>query len=110
MLGTLPAYARFKPTGYDGDGLMLFACRSLGEDNRCAAYGDRPSLCRNYPSESLYYQGRDLRADCGYSFRAATFRDAILRRVVRKIDFSQVLDRELRKVDTDSQKKVDTDL
>ena len=108
MLEALPAYARFEHTGYDDQGFMTFTCKSLGRDNLCAAYGKRPSLCRSYPSDSLYYQGGSLRADCGYSFRAETFRDAITRRLARKNDFPQVLNKELHKVDTKSETKEDT--
>ena len=28
-------------------------CRHLGEDNRCAAYADRPAVCRGYRPDEL---------------------------------------------------------
>lgn len=103
MLEKLPLYSRFEPVGDDGFGCMTFTCRSLGSDNWCTNYEDRPSLCRNYPSKSLYYQGGGLRSECGFSFSAVTFRDAIFRRLAWRTDFSRVLDKELeREEDTKS--------
>lgn len=92
----LPEHARFELTGRDDLGFLSFACTCLGDDKLCTGYEDRPALCRNYPSKSLYYQGGWLRADCGFSFRAVTFRDVFMRRRRAKVpDFSTVLKREL---------------
>ncbi|MBG0791776.1 MAG: YkgJ family cysteine cluster protein [Desulfovibrionaceae bacterium] len=107
MLEHLPNYARFEHAGYDDYGFMIFTCNRLGEDNLCSDYEGRPPLCRNYPSESIYYQGGRLRRDCGYTFEAVTFRDAILRRLGRRPDFAQELGKELHRADNGRKKKED---
>jgi len=87
-----PEHDRFLYTGRDDFGFLTFTCKKLGDDNLCTSYEDRPALCRNYPTKSLYYQGADLRADCGYSFRCVTFTDVLLRRLRgRPRKFSDVL-------------------
>jgi hypothetical protein len=55
-------------------------------------------VCRTYPSKSLYYQGGWLRQDCGYSFKATTFRDVLMRgRRGRVPKFDEVLRQEQNK-------------
>jgi hypothetical protein len=69
----------------------------LGNDNLCTCYESRLPLCRNYPNKSLYYQGGWLRPDCGFSFKATTFRDIYMRRRRGSIPpFSEVLHREIK--------------
>jgi len=97
MIKELPAYSRFERVGRGSGGFLTFTCRHLDEDKFCTTYEERPSLCRNYPSKSLYYQGGWLRPDCGYSFRAETFRQAIRRLLTGKGDFSRALDEQLRR-------------
>ncbi|XXJ21293.1 YkgJ family cysteine cluster protein [Desulfovibrio caledoniensis] len=103
LVAEAPEYVRFRPAGRGDQGFLLFDCALLGEDNLCTAHDTRPALCRNYPSKSLYYRGGTLPGDCGYSFRAATFRDALFGRKPRKpADFSAVLRREIQQ-DKDKQ-------
>jgi Fe-S-cluster containining protein len=93
-----PGHERFEITGRDDWGHLVFRCTLQGEDNLCSAYEDRLPLCRNYPSKSLYYQGGWLRQDCGFSFKATTFRDMIMRYRRRNIpEFTEVLRQELNK-------------
>ena len=90
-----PEYARFTVTGEDDKGRLSFTCTLQGEDNFCTCYDSRLPLCRNYPSKSLYYQGGWLRTDCGFSFKAKTFRDAWThRRRAAMPKFSTVLRQE----------------
>lgn len=93
-----PGHERFEITERDDAGRLVFRCASLGEDNFCTCYADRLPLCKSYPSKSLYYQGITLREDCGFSFKATTFRDIIRQRSRRSIpEFTEVLRRELDK-------------
>ncbi|QGY39760.1 YkgJ family cysteine cluster protein [Pseudodesulfovibrio cashew] len=90
-----PAHTRFRITGKDHRGRLVFDCAMQGEDNLCTSYGERLPLCRNYPSKSLYYQGGWIGAECGFRFKSVTFRDVLLRRKqIRAPRFSDVLDQE----------------
>ncbi|WP_147819890.1 YkgJ family cysteine cluster protein [Salidesulfovibrio onnuriiensis] len=71
-----PEYARFFVTCTDDRGPLCFTCRYLSDEGICLDHDNRPEICRRYPSPRIYYRGCDLRADCGYSFRALTFRRA----------------------------------
>ena len=103
LVADAPEHARFRPVGRGDQGLLLFDCSLLRSDNLCARHDTRPALCRNYPSKSLYYRGGSLPGDCGYSFRAATFRDVLFgRKPLKPADFSVVLRREIQQ-DKDKQ-------
>ncbi|WFS62236.1 YkgJ family cysteine cluster protein [Pseudodesulfovibrio thermohalotolerans] len=91
-----PGLGRFVPLKRDEQGFLTFDCTMLGEDNLCIRHGSRLSLCRNYPSKSLYYQGGRTLKGCGYSYRAVTFRDVLLgRKPLKPSDFSAALRREI---------------
>jgi len=75
-----PAHECFRVIERDEFGFLIFNCSKLGDDNICTDYESRPALCSNYPTKSLYYHGGWLRDDCGYSFKAVTFRDVFMRR------------------------------
>ncbi|WP_419786248.1 YkgJ family cysteine cluster protein [Pseudodesulfovibrio sp.] len=90
-----PDHRCLKITGRDFQGHLVFACSLLGKDGLCTAHESRLSLCRNYPSKSLYYQGGWLKPDCGYFFKTFTFRDFFMQRKRRAIPkFSEVLRKE----------------
>src|SRR4051812_19585293 len=42
----------FAPLLRHPDGVMVFWCSNLAEDGRCADYGHRPDLCRDYAEGS----------------------------------------------------------
>jgi len=93
-----PRYRRFEITDRDEAGHLVFRCTLQDEDSFCTSYADRLPLCRDYPSKSLYYQGVTLREDCGFSFKATTFRDILMRRRRRPVpEFTEVLRQELNK-------------
>ena len=93
-----PGHERFEITGRDDWGHLVFRCTLQGADNFCTCYEDRLPVCRTYPSKSLYYQGGWLRQDCGFSFKATTFRDIIMRsRRGRVPKFDEVLRQEQNK-------------
>ncbi|WP_319469999.1 YkgJ family cysteine cluster protein [uncultured Pseudodesulfovibrio sp.] len=90
-----PDHQRFSITGRDEFGHLVFACSLQEKSGLCSCHADRLPLCRNYPPKSLYYQGGWLRPDCGYSFKAVTFRDIFMRRKRMRIPkFADVLQQE----------------
>lgn len=98
LIEEAPDHARFRPNGKDDFGHISFICDRLGEDQCCTSYEDRLSLCRNYPSKSLYYRGGWLRPDCGFSYKAVTFRDVFMRRRRLRIpSFEAVLKQETKR-------------
>jgi uncharacterized protein len=77
-----PEYEYFKPllNQSDEEGL-LFQCVHLQADNSCGIYNNRPTFCRQYPSEHSLLMGGKLAEGCGYRFRLInTFQD-VLRQV-----------------------------
>lgn len=97
-----PEHERFEITGTDEYDFLVFSCTHLGEDNTCTTYATRPALCRKYPTKSLYYQGGTIRPDCGYFFKALTFRDWLMRRKRGRIPkFSEVLQQETERNETE---------
>lgn len=104
-----PKHSRFAITGRSDDGFLTFTCSLQGNDNFCTCYEDRLPLCRSYPTKSLYYQGGWIRSDCGYSFKATTFRDVWMRRRRGRIPaFSEVLRREMNQDTEQEIKRKDT--
>nr|WP_279593739.1 YkgJ family cysteine cluster protein [Pseudodesulfovibrio sp. S3-i] len=96
LVASAPEHARFRLVGRDMSGFLIFSCSMLGTDNCCSCHESRPALCRNYPTKSLYYQGRQLPADCSYSFKAVTFSDVLAgRKRFRPCVFSKVLQQEI---------------
>ena len=95
-----PEYERFQIVSRDDFGHLTFNCSKLGDDKFCTDYEGRLSLCKDYPNKSIYYQGGGLRADCGFSFKAVTFRDIYMRRRRSKVpEFSEVLRQEQKQTD-----------
>ena len=64
---TNPDYHYFVPLDEKEDGL-IFQCKHLQTDNRCAIYSDRPDFCRKYPSEQSLLMGGKLAEGCGFRF------------------------------------------
>jgi len=93
-----PKHKRFEIIGKSDNGCLIFRCTLQQEDGTCSCYDDRLPLCKAYPSKSLYYQGGWIGVDCGFRFKAVTFRDVFIRRKKKCLpEFSEVLDRELDK-------------
>jgi Fe-S-cluster containining protein len=74
-----PEYHYFKPLRPDSDeDGLLFQCVHLQADNTCGIYEQRPSFCRQYPSEHSLLMGGKLAEGCGYRFRLLnTFQDVL---------------------------------
>ncbi|CCH49690.1 YkgJ family cysteine cluster protein [Pseudodesulfovibrio piezophilus] len=95
-----PEHKRFIPTGRGDLGHLVFRCSMQGDDGLCVCYENRLPLCRNYPSESIYYKGGWIRPDCGFRFKSTTFRDILMRRrQLRMPKFSDVLKQEIKQAD-----------
>jgi Fe-S-cluster containining protein len=74
-----PQYDIFKIKSINSDGDLVFECTRLNEDNTCSIHKDRPGICANYPTPSMFkYQGK-LFENCGYYVEPA-------------VDFQEVLD------------------
>ena len=73
-----PEFARFQISGRDKQGLLVFNCRSLGSDNRCQDYDNRPQLCRDFPNKGIFFCGGQLPNGCGYTLSEGVAFDKIL--------------------------------
>lgn len=61
-------YHHISVVGKDEFGL-LFSCDKFDKEKRiCKDHKNRPSICRNYPSEEIFSFGAHLQEKCGYSF------------------------------------------
>lgn len=64
---------------------LVFECSKLDkETGKCAAYGSRPALCRQYPQEEIFMMGGSITEECGYSFEPIRKFDEVLRGVIEK--------------------------
>ncbi len=94
------AFTRFRIIKPDDEGLLTFSCSFQDKNNICTSYEDRLSLCKEYPSKGFYYRGGGLGTDCGFSYKAVTFRDIYMRRRRSRIpEFSEVLRQEQEQTD-----------
>ncbi len=61
-------YNNFFISGRDEDGILLFTCRSLGDDNLCSNYALRSLYCRLYPKIMRKHirAGAEMLEGCGY--------------------------------------------
>jgi uncharacterized protein len=66
----IPGFNHFKITDTADDGVLLFTCDCLTEDNRCSAYHFRSLFCRFYPhfgTQFIKLGGKPLEG-CGYYY------------------------------------------
>jgi len=71
-------YKHFYISGRDEDGLLLFTCKSLNDDNTCKSYKFRSLYCRLYPriSTELLRSGTTTLDGCGYYYKSSVdFKD-----------------------------------
>ena len=61
-------YNNFFLSGKDEDGILLFTCKFLGEDNLCTCYALRSFYCRLYPKiRAGHLKSNDeMLEGCGY--------------------------------------------
>ena len=50
---------------------LVFSCNKFDKEQRlCKDHKNRPSICKNYPSEEIFSFGAQLQNECGYRFEA----------------------------------------
>ncbi|MBQ4646844.1 MAG: YkgJ family cysteine cluster protein [Candidatus Gastranaerophilales bacterium] len=50
---------------------LVFSCDKFDKEKRlCKDHKNRPSICKNYPSEEIFSFGAQLQDKCGYRFEA----------------------------------------
>jgi len=61
-------YNHFFISSRDETGILLFTCKSLGEDNLCTCYPFRSLYCRLYPRIKTKHirAGAEMPEGCGY--------------------------------------------
>ena len=61
-------YLHFEIFGRNEHGVLLFKCKSLGNDNKCKSYFFRSLYCRAYPlvTEKIRLGGYETFETCGY--------------------------------------------
>lgn len=48
---------------------LVFSCDKFDKEKRlCTDHKNRPTICKNYPSEEIFAFGAQLQDKCGYSF------------------------------------------
>lgn len=64
-------YNHFVINDTDEKGVLLFKCKSLGDDNRCKDYYFRSLYCRAYPfvTEKIRLGGCETFESCGYKIK-----------------------------------------
>lgn len=73
-----PKYNHFYISGRDVDGLLLFTCKSLNDDNSCKSYRLRSLYCRLYPrmTKNLILSGTTTLDGCGFYYKSSVdFKD-----------------------------------
>jgi len=64
---------------------LIFSCKKFDKNKRlCTDHKNRPSICRNYPSEEIFKMGAQLQSDCGYSFEPIEKFSEILKKTFKK--------------------------
>ena len=75
-------YYHFEISGRNEQGVLLFRCKSLGDDNRCKSYFLRSLYCRAYPlvTEKIRLGGYETFETCGYKITVDKAFDDFLKR------------------------------
>lgn len=77
-------YQHISVTGEDKFGL-IFSCNKFDKEKRiCKDHKNRPSICRNYPSEEIFSFGAQLQDKCGFYFQPIESFDEIFKKVSKK--------------------------
>ena len=77
-------YKHISIIGKDDFGL-IFSCNKFDKEKRlCTDHKNRPSICKNYPSEQIFSFGAQLQDKCGYSFEPIEKFDEILNKVLKQ--------------------------
>lgn len=79
-----PEYSRFKVSGKDQQGFLLFSCSWCTPQGTCLDYESRLPLCCNFPESSLVFAGGRLPVNCGYRFTEVVSFEKILSQELQK--------------------------
>jgi len=68
-----PHYNHFFISGKLENGVLLFTCKSLGDDNLCKDYWKRSLFCRHYPvlKSDFIRAGGETLENCGFYYKPA---------------------------------------
>ncbi len=75
-------YENFYVSGCDENGILLFTCKSLGDDNKCKSYFSRSLFCRAYPfvkTDFIAAGGKTIEG-CGFYYKSSVDFDSLLQR------------------------------
>ncbi len=77
-------YHHINIIGKDEFGLV-FECQKFDKEKRlCKDHKNRPSICKNYPSEEIFQMGAQLCDKCGFKFEPIEKFDEVFKRVLKK--------------------------
>ena len=77
-------YQYITPIDSDDFGL-IFKCNKFDKSKKiCTIHKNRPSICRNYPSEEIFKMGACLKDNCGYYFEPIEKFSEILEKISKK--------------------------
>ena len=64
---------------------LIFECNKFDKEKRlCKDHKNRPSICKNYPSEEIFSFGAQLQDNCGYRFSPIESFDEIFKKISKK--------------------------
>ena len=69
-----PPYRRFYIKNKDNLGNLVFACKYVQPDGKCAVYAKRPKFCKTYPIPKHNYS-LTMPEGCGYKFVKKEFKE-----------------------------------
>ncbi len=76
-------YRHIKVISKDDFGLV-FSCNKFDKEKRlCLEHKNRPSICRNYPSEEIFSFGAQLQEGCGFCFEPIVSFEEVFKKVGR---------------------------
>lgn len=76
-------YKHISIVGKDEFGL-IFSCDKFDKINRiCLDHKNRPPICKNYPTETIFSFGAHLHDNCGYSFEPIVKFEEIFKKITK---------------------------
>ncbi len=77
-------YKHISIIGKDDFGL-IFSCNKFDKEHRlCTDHKNRPTICKNYPSEEIFSFGAQLQEKCGYKFEPIEKFDEVFNKISKK--------------------------
>ena len=77
-------YQHIEIVGQDDFGL-IFSCRKYDTEKKlCKDHKNRPSICKNYPSEEIFSFGAQLQDNCGYYFEPIEKFNEVLDKIMKR--------------------------